>query len=162
MVSNTDEYFMQKALSLAEQAASEGEVPVGALVVVGNDIIGEGWNRPIGTNDPTAHAEIIALRTAAKAASNYRLVNSTLFVTVEPCSMCAGALIHARVGRLVYGCSEPKSGVIESNGCLLQANYINHKVEFRGGVLGPHCSSLISDFFRQRRLAKKRSSGPVT
>ena len=155
MTSCNDEYYMQKALVLAGRAASLGEVPVGALVVIDKQIVAEGWNQPIGSHDPTAHAEIVALRAAANAVANYRLTNSTLYVTVEPCSMCAGALIHARVGRLVYGCSEPKSGVVESNACLLAADYVNHRVDFRGGVLADECSSIISSFFKMRRLAKK-------
>jgi tRNA(adenine34) deaminase len=155
MTSCNDEYYMRRALALAGHAAKLGEVPVGALVVIDEKIVAEGWNQPVGTHDPTAHAEIIAMRGAAKAVANYRLVNSTLYVTVEPCSMCAGALIHARIGRLVYGCTEPKSGVVESNGCLLAAEYVNHHVDFQGGVLADQCSSIMSDFFKMRRLAKK-------
>lgn len=157
MTSYSDEHYMQRALVLAGRAAKSGEVPVGALVVIDDQIIAEGWNQPIGSQDPTAHAEIVALRAAAKIVANYRLLNSTLYVTVEPCSMCAGALIHARIGRLVYGCTEPKSGVVESNGCLLAAKYVNHQVEFYGGVLADECSSVISDFFKMRRLAKKNA-----
>lgn len=146
---------MAQALKLAEHAASAGEVPVGAIVVSEGKIIGEGWNQPIGSSDPCAHAEIVALRQAAKNIGNYRLSGATLYVTLEPCTMCAGALVHARIERLVYGACEPKSGVIESNTPLLDAPYFNHSIDCQGGVLADQCSALMSDFFQQRREIKK-------
>lgn len=153
MVSDQD--YMKRALMLAEKAASQGEVPVGAIVVVDDTIVGEGWNKPVSTMDPTAHAEIVALRDAAVRTKNYRLSNATLYVTIEPCTMCAGALIHARINKLVYGATEPKSGVVESNVCALRGAHLNHQVEFIGGILAFECSTLISSFFKSRRLAKK-------
>ncbi|MGK0499107.1 MAG: tRNA(adenine34) deaminase [Oceanicoccus sp.] len=149
-----DEHYMRLALALAAKAAAAGEVPVGALVVVDDEIIAEGWNQPIGKHDPTAHAEVIALRAAANKLANYRLPGATLYVTIEPCTMCAGALIHARVARVVYGALEPKSGVAESNGCLFEGEHLNHQLALTGGVLALECSALISDFFKQRRLSR--------
>jgi tRNA(adenine34) deaminase len=150
-----DEYYMQKALLLAAKAAELGEVPVGAVIVENDVVIGEGWNQPIASHDPTAHAELVALRAAAQQKANYRLPTVSVYVTLEPCTMCLGAMVHARVGRLVYGAREPKSGVIESNGSLLNADYLNHQLEVCGGVLAPQCSALLSDFFKQRRLQAK-------
>ena len=150
-----DQHWMQKALTLAERAGAQGEVPVGAVLVRDGAIIGEGWNCPIASNDPCAHAEIIALREAAKHVNNYRLVDTTLYVTIEPCTMCAGAMVHARIARLVYAATESKSGVIESNGCIFEQAFLNHKVAFTGGVLAEQSSRLISEFFRRRRLEKK-------
>ena len=150
-----DEYFMRQALVQAEKAAAQDEVPVGAVVVVEGEIIGRGWNRPISSHDPCAHAEIVALRDAAGSLQNYRLINATLYVTIEPCTMCAGALVHARVSRIVYGATEPKSGVVESNPCVFDADYFNHQVAYSGGVLADECSLLISNFFKRRRLEKK-------
>jgi tRNA(Arg) A34 adenosine deaminase TadA len=151
-----DQYYMQKALLLAQKAEQLGEVPVGAIVVLNEQIIGEGWNQPISSNDPTAHAEIMALRDAATRQSNYRLPDATLYVTIEPCTMCAGALIHSRIARVVYGTVEPKSGVVQSNGCLFEHKHFNHRVSFTGGVLEQQCSQLISAFFKSRRLQKKQ------
>lgn len=151
-----DTVFMQQALALAENAAALGEVPVGALVVKDGEVIGRGWNQPISACDPSAHAEIIALREAAVHLHNYRMPSTTLYVTIEPCSMCAGAMIHARVERLVYGAVEPKSGVAESNGCLFAGEHINHSVQVVGGVLAESCSEQISTFFRRRREQKRR------
>ncbi len=145
--------FMQRALALAAQAAALGEVPVGALVVRDGKIVGEGFNRPIVEHDPTAHAEIIALRAAAKNLGNYRLPGTTLYVTIEPCTMCAGAMVHARIQRLVYGAPEPKSGVVESNSNLFKGEHLNHQVEVEGGVLGEQCGILLKDFFKRRRMA---------
>ena len=159
MTSFDDQYYMRQALVLAEKAAAEGEVPVGAVVVMEGEVIGRGWNQPIGSNDPTAHAEIIALRDAAAKLNNYRIADATLYVTLEPCTMCAGALVHARIKRLVYGAVEPKSAVIESNGCLLEAAYFNHRIECSGGVLADQCSAIISGFFVQRRKLKKQQRG---
>ncbi len=151
----SDESFMQQALIMAAKAAEQGEVPVGAIVVVNDEVVGKGWNKPISSNDPTAHAEVIAVRDAAAALQNYRLTDATLYVTIEPCSMCAGALIHARISRVVYGAMEPKSGAVESNLCLFDAAHVNHQVEYLGGILADECSSVISDFFKRRRQEKK-------
>ena len=148
---------MRQALQLAERAAELGEVPVGALLVEDGQIIGQGYNQPILGHDPSAHAEIIALRDAASRRQNYRLPNTTLYVTIEPCTMCAGALIHARVGRVVYGALEPKSGVAVSNGCLFEGEHLNHRVTLCGGILADECSALISQFFKQRRLQHKQN-----
>lgn len=150
----SDEYWMEQALALADKARAQGEVPVGAIIVRDNEIIGRGWNQPIVNHDPSAHAEIMALRDAGRTAANYRLINSTLYVTIEPCAMCAGALIHARIKRLVYGAKEPKSGVVASNLQYLSQPFLNHQVEVKGGVCEEQCSAVISDFFRQRRLSK--------
>lgn len=150
-----DQDYMQQALELAAKAAAQGEVPVGALVVLDNEVIGQGWNHPITSNDPTAHAEVVALRDAASKLANYRLPSATLYVTIEPCTMCAGALIHARIARVVYGATEPKSGVAESNGCLFDDEHFNHRVEVQGGVLAEECSAVMSNFFAARRLQKK-------
>jgi tRNA(adenine34) deaminase len=142
---------MQKALALAQQAAEHGEVPVGALVVMDNRIIGAGYNRSISACDPTAHAEVMALRQAATHLGNYRLIDTTLYVTLEPCPMCAGALIHARVGRVVFGASDPRSGAAGSVFNILQSEVLNHRAEVTGGVLADECSALLRDFFRARR-----------
>lgn len=151
MTATDDEFFMRKALALAQQAAEAGEVPVGAVLVRDGDIIGEGWNRPISSCDPTAHAEILALRDAAQRVGNYRLPGSTLYVTIEPCTMCAGALVHARVARVVYGAPEPKAGVAASNLQLFNAAHFNHRVLCQGSVLQDECAAMISAFFRARR-----------
>ncbi len=142
---------MARALELATRAAEQGEVPVGAVVVLDGAVVGEGWNHPISGLDPTAHAEIAALRDAASKVQNYRLPEATLYVTIEPCTMCAGALIHARIKRLVYGATEPKSGVVESNGNLFEGAHLNHQLVCTGGVLAESCSAMISSFFKQRR-----------
>jgi tRNA(adenine34) deaminase len=135
----TDQEFMRRALQLAGKAEQEGEVPVGALVVVGGEVVGEGWNRPIAAADPTAHAEIQAMRSAAKELKNYRLTGATLYVTLEPCDMCVGAMFHARIARAVYGATDPKKLVLKN------------KVELRGGVLAAECGALLTDFFAARR-----------
>jgi len=143
---------MRRALALAERASAEGEVPVGAVLVRDDEVLGEGWNRPIGEHDPSAHAEIMALRQAGRRVRNYRLPGSTLYVTLEPCPMCAGALVHARVERVVYGAPDPKGGACGSVFDLLPSDArFNHRVECAGGVLAEACSSLLRDFFRQRR-----------
>lgn len=147
-----DEIFMQRAIELAEQAALAGEVPVGAVVVLNNEIIGEGSNRPIAAHDPSAHAELIALRQAAAKIGNYRLLDTTLYVTLEPCMMCAGAIVHARVGRLVYGAYDGKSGVIQTKANLLDQVFLNHKVSHVGGILAPECANLLTSFFKSRRV----------
>ncbi len=152
---NDDGYWMLKALSLAENAAALGEVPVGAVIVLDGKIIGQGWNQPITASDPTAHAEIVALRDAAKAVENYRLVGADMYVTLEPCSMCAGAIVHSRIRRLVFGAVEPKAGAVSSQQQFLEAEFLNHKVEWVGGVLAQPCGDMIRAFFKARRDAKK-------
>ena len=150
-----DDYWMQQALLLASEAADHGEVPVGALVVMNNEIIGRGYNRPITNSDPSAHAEIVALRDAAKHIGNYRLAGADLFVTLEPCSMCAGAIAHARIRRLVYAAAEPKSGVVHSQGQFFQQPFINHKPQVLGNVLAEQSAVLLQQFFQRRRAQKK-------
>lgn len=149
-----DEFWMQQALALARQAADAGEVPVGAVVVLDAHNIGDGYNQPIASKDPTAHAEIVALRRAAAHLQNYRLPDTTLYVTIEPCTMCVGALIHARVRRLVFGAREPRAGAVCSRFHLLGevAGY-NHRIEVSQGILEVECSELISSFFKARRSA---------
>lgn len=147
-----DDYWMERALTLAKQGAAAGEVPVGCVVVHEGVAVGEGWNRPIGSHDPTAHAEVVALRAAAAHLGNYRLVDTTLYVTLEPCVMCVGAIVHARVGRLVYGAPDPKTGAIESAFRLLDDDLHNHRVAVTGGVLADACGTLLRDFFRARRV----------
>ncbi len=149
-----DREWMLKALALASKAGEAGEVPVGALLVKDNVCIGEGWNCPISTCDPTAHAEIVALRDAAKNLNNYRLSGATLYVTIEPCTMCVGALIHSRASRLVYGAEEPRAGAVISQLALPSLPHYNHKMEVVGGVLSESCSKLMSDFFQKRRQKK--------
>lgn len=151
-----DIFWMQHALELAKRAESEGEVPVGAVVVYEEQIIGEGWNRPILESDPTAHAEIMALRSAAKSIANYRLLDTTLYVTLEPCIMCSGAIIHARVQRVVYGAQDPKAGAAESAFNILGTDCLNHQVIVDKGVLADDCGQILSEFFRKRREEKKR------
>ncbi len=149
---NTDERWMRQALTLAQQGSAVGEVPVGAVLVRGDEVIGQGWNQPIISKDPTAHAEIVALRQAAQAQNNYRLPDTTLYVTLEPCTMCVGAMIHARVGRLVFGASEPRSGAVCSHFRLLDAEGIyNHRVVWEQGVLVEECSVMLTSFFKNRR-----------
>lgn len=149
-----DEAFMRIAIALANEAASLGEVPVGAIVVKDSQIIGKGRNAPISLNDPTAHAEIQAIREAAQHLGNYRLVGCTLYVTLEPCAMCSGAIQHARIARLVYGASDPKTGCCGSVVNLMAEQKLNHHCELIQGVLAAECGALLSDFFRQRRLTK--------
>ncbi len=144
---------MQRALELAKKAQSLGEVPIGAVLVKDDHIIGEGYNSPISHHDPTAHAEIMALRDAAQRIGNYRLLNTTLYVTIEPCVMCAGALVHARVNEVVFGAAEPRTGAVGSVFDILQSNKLNHQVNVRGGVMAQECAALMQDFFKQRRGA---------
>ena len=143
--------FMRLALAEAQRAAERGEVPVGAVLVQDGQVIGRGFNQPISSNDPSAHAEMVAIRQAATAAQNYRLPGSTLYVTLEPCTMCAGLLVHSRVGRLVYGAQEPKSGAILSRSQVLEQPWMNHRMLVEGGVLAQECGELLSGFFRDRR-----------
>ena len=149
---------MRRALELARRAAAAGEVPVGAVVVRAGEVLGEGANQPIGSHDPTAHAEIVALRAAAARIGNYRLSGSTLYVTIEPCTMCAGALVHARVGTLVYGASEPRAGAIASAANALGNAGLNHRVAVVAGVLEDECAALLTAFFRARRDAPDERS----
>lgn len=160
----SDEKWMSHALDLAKKAAALGEVPVGAVLVDNhkNEMIGEGWNQPISHHDPTAHAEIQALRKAGQQQQNYRLIDTTLYVTIEPCLMCAGAIIHSRVQRLVFGAYEPKAGVVVSqseklSGSVFDNEIFNHRVEYTGGILADQCSQLISDFFQRKRIEKKEN-----
>lgn len=146
-----DRYWMGRALALAKHAADAGEVPVGAVLVRDDEVIGEGWNRPIGAGDPTAHAEVLALRAAAARAGNYRLVDTTLYVTLEPCPMCAGAIIHARVTRVVFGAADPRAGAAGTVFNLLQSAVLNHRAEVTDGVLAEECGTLLREFFRARR-----------
>jgi tRNA(adenine34) deaminase len=146
-----DLFWMQRALELARQAEAEGEVPVGAVLVKDEQILGESWNAPIGEHDPTAHAEIRALRNAATRLGNYRLLDTTLYVTLEPCVMCAGAIIHARVKRVVYGAADPKTGAAGSVFNILNSELHNHRVEITSGMLESECSALLKEFFQARR-----------
>ena len=143
--------WMQRALELADRAAAAGEVPVGAVIVRDGQELGAGWNTPIGGHDPTAHAEIVALRAAARAAANYRLPGSTLYATMEPCPMCAGAIVHARVARVVYAASDPRWGAAESVFEILGSRRLNHHVEFHGGVLAEESQRRLKAFFEARR-----------
>ena len=147
----TDIGYMQQAIALAQQAAEQGEVPVGAIIVKDGAIIGKGSNTPINTHDPTAHAEIIAMRDAAQRIGNYRLVDCTLYVTLEPCAMCTGAMQHARIARVVYGASDAKTGACGSVVDLMAEAKLNHHAVVEGGVLAEECGSLLSTFFKARR-----------
>ncbi|WP_426447909.1 tRNA adenosine(34) deaminase TadA [Siccibacter colletis] len=151
----THEYWMRHALTLAQRAWDEGEVPVGAVLVHNNQVIGEGWNRPIGRHDPTAHAEIMALRQGGLVLQNYRLLDTTLYVTLEPCVMCAGAMVHSRIGHLVFGARDAKTGAVGSLLDVPGHPGMNHVMKVTDGVLAEACSALLSEFFRTRRLEKK-------
>ncbi len=146
-----DELYMHEALRLAEHAMDQQEVPVGAVVVLDDEIIGKGWNQPIAKNDPSAHAEIMALRDAAKTIDNYRLLNTTLYVTLEPCLMCVGAILHARIKSLVFGAYDSKTGAAGSVFDVLEDARHNHAVEVRGGILEKQSVEMLQTFFRQRR-----------
>ncbi len=148
-----DEHFMREAQREARKALAAGEVPVGAVVVSDGGVVGAGFNQPIGRADPTAHAEIVALRVAAREVGNYRLTGATLYVTVEPCMMCVGAIVHARIGTLVYGASEPKAGAVRSAMRALDHPALNHRVEVIAGVLDEECGQIMQDFFRDRRAS---------
>lgn len=147
-----DEYYMHEALGLAAEGARLGEVPVGSVLVQDGEIIGRGFNCPITRNDPSAHAEMVAIRDAALRMQNYRLPSSTLYVTLEPCSMCAGLIVHARIQRVVYGATEPKAGVAISRGQFFSQDFLNHRVLVEGGVMAQECSQMLSEFFRMRRV----------
>lgn len=142
---------MQHAFQLATQAAQQNEVPIGAVLIFENKIIGEGFNRPIIACDPSAHAEIIALRAGAKNLNNYRLINTTLYVTLEPCLMCVGAITHARVERVIFGATDPKAGAVSSMFQIGETNKLNHRVKYQGGLLAEKCGQILSEFFRVRR-----------
>lgn len=150
-----DEFFMREALSLAQQAAAAGEVPVGAVVVKDGQIVGRGSNAPISKHDPTAHAEIAAMRDAAQRLGNYRLVDCELFVTLEPCVMCVGAMFHARIARVVYGARDPKTGAAGSVVDLYSEERLNHHATIEGGLLAEECGKVLSDFFAMRRAQQK-------
>lgn len=151
----TDEYWMQHALTLAQKAENLGEVPVGAVIVLNDQIIGEGWNQPIGKHDPTAHAEMIAIKQAAKHVQNYRLINTTLYVTLEPCVMCAGAIIHSRIKRVVFGATDFKTGAAGSFINILSYNGINHQPIVESGIKATEAADLLSTFFQRRRAEIK-------
>ena len=148
-----DEEFMAEAVAEAEAAREGGEVPVGAIVVFGGGIIGRGRNAVIASSDPTAHAEIVALRDAARAVRNYRLTGATLYSTIEPCAMCAGAIVHARIERLVYGAKDPKAGAVDTHFGVCAADFLNHQVVVEGGILERECRAMIQSFFREKRKA---------
>jgi tRNA(adenine34) deaminase len=154
-----DAHWMTRAIALASQGEALGEVPVGAVIVRDNELLGEGFNQPITAHDPSAHAEIIALRSAAQGAKNYRLPGATLYVTLEPCTMCVGALVHARIARLVFGTTEPKAGAVVSQSRLLESAHFNHRVTYEGGLLATQCQHQLSSFFQQRRAQLKREKG---
>ena len=146
-----DEVFMEEALRCALRALEMGEVPVGAVVVCGGEVMGRGWNRNLSDNDPSAHAEIVALREAGARVGNYRMGDCELFVTIEPCAMCAGALIHARIRRVVYGADDPKAGAVHSALQVLNHPLLNHQMNVRGGVLAGRSAEILQEFFRKRR-----------
>jgi tRNA(adenine34) deaminase len=148
---DTPEAFMRAALEEARKGFDAGEVPVGAVVVIGGDIVGRGFNQPVGSLDPTAHAEIVAMREAARTVGNYRLVGSTMYVTIEPCLMCVGAMVHARVATLVFGAPEPKAGAVVSSCRAHELPSLNHRIEVAGGVLEDDCRAIIQEFFKTRR-----------
>jgi len=146
-----DDYWMARALALAEQGARKGEVPVGAILIRDDEIIAEGWNQPIGLHDPSAHAEIMALRAGGEQLKNYRLTGTTLYVTLEPCLMCVGAIVHARVERLVYGAADPKGGAVASLMRGFEIEGLNHRVQSAGGVMAAECGEILKGFFKARR-----------
>lgn len=146
---------MQRALQLAEKAQQQGEIPVGAVLILDENVIGQGWNQPIMRHDPTAHAEIMALQQGGQAVQNYRLLNATLYVTLEPCVMCAGAMVHSRIKRLVYGASDVKTGAAGSLLDVLRHPGMNHQIEITSGVLASECAAMLSQFFQMRRAQQK-------
>ena len=150
-VPNQDELWMEEALRCAQRALEAGEVPVGAVVVCSGNIVGRGWNCNISDSDPTAHAEIMALRDAGANVGNHRLGDCDLFATIEPCAMCAGALVHGRIRRLVYGADDPKAGAVHSVVHVVNHPALNHKIEVRGGILAGRCADILQEFFRSRR-----------
>lgn len=156
-----DEIYMRQALSQAHNAWALGEVPVGAVVVKDGQVVATGFNQPIGTHDPTAHAEIMALRAAASILGNYRLPGCELYVTLEPCAMCSGAMMHARLARVVFGAPDPKTGTCGSVVNLFEQERLNHHTELVGGVLGEECGALLKEFFVERRRAVQRAAGMI-
>ena len=148
---STDTLFMSRALELAQRAAEYSEVPVGAVIVHQGNIVGEGYNQPISSCDPTAHAEVVAMRQACVSLNNYRLTGCELYVTIEPCTMCVGAMVHARIKRIVFGALEPRAGALKSQLQLMEKGPYNHSIVWDGGVLEAQCSTMISEFFRQKR-----------
>ena len=153
-MNSTDLHYMSRALELARFAEANGEVPVGAVIVKDDQIIGQGWNQPITTHDPSAHAEMLAMRAAAQSLGNYRLLDTTLYVTLEPCAMCAGAMVHARIRRLVYAATDPRAGAAGTLFNIVQHDALNHRVEVTGGVLEEECAAVLRNFFRNRRSSK--------
>jgi tRNA(adenine34) deaminase len=151
MQAQLDRQFMQEALEQAKLAALAGEVPVGAILVRDGEVIGRGFNQPIGNHDPSAHAEMLALRTAAQGVANYRLPGATLYVTLEPCVMCSGAMLHARIDRVVFGAPDPKTGAAGSVLDIFASKQINHQTQVEGGILAEECGQILRDFFRERR-----------
>ena len=145
------EFLMREALVQAKKALKKGEVPIGAVVVLGDEIIGRGYNQPITIKDPTAHAEIIALKEASNRLENYRLNEAIIYTTLEPCLMCVGALVHARIKKVIFAAQDTKSGVVVNNGGLIQSEFLNHKVSFEGGILEKEASKLLKDFFLEKR-----------
>ena len=154
-----DDVWMGEALELARTAAAEQEIPVGAVIVRDQKIIGRGYNQPIKSNDPSAHAEMVAIRDACSALANYRIPNTTLYVTIEPCTMCLGAIVHARIDQVVFAAKEPKAGALTSHPEALDADYFNHKIEWYGGVCESEANALMQAFFKQRRQAKAEGPG---
>ncbi len=146
-----DNHWMQYALQLAQRSREQGEVPVGAVLVKDDELVAEGWNQPIDKHDATAHAEIMAIRAAGLALQNYRLPDTTLYATLEPCTMCAGAIVHARIKRVVFGAPDPRTGTAGSVIDLFEKDYHNHRVEVSGGVMQADCGQILKDFFRERR-----------
>ncbi len=151
LLQETDEAWMRHAIRLAQYAEQQKEVPVGAVLVKEDQCIAEGWNSPIYNDDPTAHAEIMAIRTAGKRLNNYRLIDTTLYITLEPCVMCMGAIVHARISRLVFGAGDPKRGAVCHALDLANADFLNHKVNWTGGILATECSDLLKQFFHSKR-----------
>ena len=155
------EIWMKEAMALAELGAAVGEVPVGAVVVYNGQVVGCGYNSPIGRTDPCAHAEILALRDAARTLKNYRLIDCDLYVTLEPCAMCAGALVHSRIRTLVFGATEPKAGAVVSQDKFLGRDSLNHRVDIVEGVMAEECSAMLLAFFRRRRKSKKAARAAI-
>ena len=151
-VAMNDQHYMTKALALAKQAEQQGEVPVGALLVKDGEVVASGFNQPIGANDPSAHAEIVALRRAADKLGNYRLLETTLYVILEPCAMCVGAMIQARIKRLVFGAFDSRAGAVESVFQLLDEKRLNHHIDWQGGVMADECAAILQQFFQARRV----------
>jgi len=152
---STDTFFMKRALELSQSAADYGEVPVGAVIVYDGEIVGEGYNQPISSCDPTAHAEVVAMRQACATLNNYRLTGCELYVTIEPCTMCVGAMVHARIKRVIFGALEPRAGALQSQFQLMENSPYNHSIVWDSGVLAEQCAAMMADFFRQKRIIKK-------